>query len=267
MNNSIKPFLLRQSLVFFIIGSLVVLPVAGHNSQDKQAILKKSADAYYSLKRQGITGFECIGTPNWDRYVEENYQQGGPLAQTIIKKMKVAQVKVSMSEAGAPTADVFLTDGSETEDMVSDVLSPAAGAFSGFIQYWWPYAYDTPFEGIDSDADIKEEGSGYRIRQRQGSSDIVFVIDKDFVISEKDIQLQGGGGIQSKPKFTQTPKGLLLTSLESDIKSTQQHISISIEYQDVEGIKLPAKVYYKATAPNQILAVEMTFGKYKLTKG
>jgi hypothetical protein len=260
-----KSNLLRRCLLLFVIGSMAVPAIAGRNSQDKQIILRKAADAYYSLKRQGITGFECIGTPNWNKYLEENFQQGEPLAQTFTRRMKIAQAKVSMSEAGAPTADMVLTDGSEIDDSLSDMLGPPGAGFTGFIQAWWPYVYDTPFEGIDTDAEIKQEGTGYIIRQKQGSSETLLILDKDFVISEMNILLQSGG-IQTRPKFTQTPKGLLLTGLESDIKANQQHISISIEYQEIEGLKLPAKVYYKMTAPNQILAVEMAFDKYKLIK-
>ncbi len=69
------------------------------------------------------------------------------------------------------------------------------------------------------------------------------------------------------PKYVKTDKGLLLSSVNSDINNGTQKVNFDVQYQTVEGFQLPEKVGYQVALPSsQTVSVEMLFSKYQITK-
>lgn len=262
MNKSLSRRLLLAILTF----SLTVPVIAGQGSgPDRLTIIKKGTAAYYSLKGQGLTGFECVATPDWDKFLAENLKNDPP-AETVVRKFKLIRARVSISETGAPATSIFLTDGSQVDDSMTQMTDGLEQMLNGYLQSWWPFVFENPLSELDASTDIKEEGSGYRIHQKQGASEVSILITKDSVMTVLEVALPGGS-VVIYPKFISTGRGLLLSNLESEIKSQQQHVSITIDYQDVEGFKLPARAAYKVTSPSMNVSLDVTFSKYKITKG
>jgi hypothetical protein len=262
MNISL-PFRLVMSLLIFSLAMPSL--VTAQTGPDNRAIVAKATAKYYSLRVQGLSGFECKMTPDWDKFAAENIKPADPMMDVLAKKIKPVAMKVSMSMAGAPAASAFMTDGTEIDEGLTEFTTGLEHVTTDFIEQWWTMVSDTPFSAYDSDSVVKQEGAGYRFSQKQGASDSSILMDKDLVILEMDTLLQANQIIM-RPKFIADPKGLLLTNLDSDIKSTDQHVSIAIEYQDVQGFKLPSKMHYKLTGPNIDVSMYATFSNYKLTK-
>jgi len=258
---------LRRLLLAILVFSLTVPVIAGQqgSSPDRQAIIKKGAAAYYSLKNLGLTGFECVATPDWDKFLAENLKNDPP-AETLVRKFKLVRGRVSISETGAPATTIFLTDGSQVDESMTQMTDGLEQMLNGYLQSWWPFVFENPLAELDATTEIKEEGSGYRIHQKQGASEVSILITKDSVMTVLEVVLPGGS-VVIYPKFVSTGKGLLLSNLESDIKSQQQHVSITIDYQDVDGFKLPARAAYKVTSPTVNVSLDVTFSKYKISKG
>ncbi|HZS49043.1 MAG TPA: hypothetical protein VFC63_28490 [Blastocatellia bacterium] len=234
------------------------------NQQDKSALLKKASAAYYTLKSQGVSGFKCVASSDWNKYIEDNLKQN-PLPDAAVAKLKTVRMEVSVSDTGAPTVTAVTPDGSEIDDSISQVTDAASQFINSFYQAWWPFVFNNPFTDFDPNYDLQNNGSGYQIHQKQGASDVTIVMGKDYALSEMDVVLPNNSTI-FRPKYTSTNKGLLLSELETDTKASQQQVNITVSYQDVEGLKLPSKMSYKMNVPNGSAAIEVTFTKYQLIK-
>jgi hypothetical protein len=254
----------RLLLAFVAFALTVPVSARQDRAPDKEPIIKKSTVAYYRLKSEGLTGFQCVATPDWEKFISENFKMAEALPQSLVNKLKLVQANLSISDTGVLSTTFFLADGSQLEDSISEATGGLAEMLNSFLQAWWPYVFDNSLGDFDT-VGLKKEGSGHRIRQKEGDTELSLLFDKDSVISEVNTT-SPGGSVFTKPKFTSTAKGLLLTNLESDITSTQQHVSITVEYQDIDGFKLPAKLADRMTSPTMNVSLDVTFSKYKVSK-
>jgi len=257
--------IIRSVIVVTFICSLVYTPVVGVTRQDKRAIVKKAGATYYNLKALGVNGFKCEATPNWDKFLADNTGIG-PLPDEMTKKLKMVLANVSVSDTGSPTVTPVSSDGADIDESLAQPVDGLSQMISGFYQAWWPFVFDNPFSDFDSDFDLKDSGSNYELHQKQGGSEVTLVMGKDYLISEMDVVLQANSVI-FRPKYIATNRGFLLSNIESDIQASHQHVTINIDYTDVEGLKVPSKVSYKVTVQGGVLAVDVGFGKYQLIKG
>src|SRR5215471_19042407 len=106
---------MRRLVAVVFILSLVYVPSRDAITQDKHAIVKKAGAAYYSLKAQGISGFKCQATPNWDKFLADN-SGVGPLPDEVLKKLKMVNANVTVSDTGSPTVTPFSTDGGDIDE-------------------------------------------------------------------------------------------------------------------------------------------------------
>ena len=256
----------RLLLAFVALALTVSVSARQGRASDKPTIIKKGPVAYYRLKSEGLIGFQCVATPDWEKFISENFKTAEveALPQSLVNKLKLLQANLSMSDTGAASTTFFLTDGSQFEDRISAVTSSLEETLNTFLEAWWPYVFDSSLGDIDTRG-LKKEGPGYRSRQKEGDTELSLLFDKDSVISEVNTT-SPGGNVFTKPKFISTAKGLLLTNLESDITSTREHVSITVEYQDIEGFKLPAKLADRITSPRMNVSLDVAFSKYKVSK-
>ncbi len=199
---------------------------------DIKEVLKNAKASYYTLQAQGFKGFKCTVAPNWEKFMKDiNAPNDGKLAL-----LQPVRFSVSIDEQGQSTITPFTTTGAKVDPSIDQMIN-------GF----------------------KDMLANYRIVGKDGASDVVINLTKDYVITEMNVTAEGTD-IKMFPKFAKTDKGLLMTDIDSDINHGQQRVAFGIKYQEVQGISLPGQTWIKVTLPAQVVAVEMTFSNYEVTK-
>ena len=224
---------------------------------DKKEILATANKAYYSLKDHGFKGFQCSVNPNWKKLVEDNYNREFP----PLNLLSQIEFSASVDKDGTAKVDPFNRDGSEIDRRLNNTVGGIQQMISGFYQTWTSLVIQPPFFGPDEDFKIKDEGNNYLIT----SGGVQVLMSKNFLISEMSIPTPTAK-VVIWPKYTKTDKGLLLTSIISDINEGQMKVSFQIHYQEIEGFELPANVLYNVITPNRTISADVSFVNYHLTK-
>ncbi len=228
---------------------------------DIKEVLKNAKASYYTLQAQGFKGFKCTVAPNWEKIMKDiNAPNDGKLAL-----LQPVRFSVSIDEQGQSTITPFTTTGAKVDPSIDQMINGFKDMLAGFYQTWTSIVLSGPFSEDATGLTLQQDGDNYRIVGKDGASDVVINLTKDYVITEMNVTAEGTD-IKMFPKFAKTDKGLLMTDIDSDINHGQQRVAFGIKYQEVQGISLPGQTWIKVTLPAQVVAVEMTFSNYEVTK-
>jgi hypothetical protein len=232
---------------------------------DIKEVVKNAKASYYTLQGQGLRTFKCTVTPNWQKFLEDVEHK--PLApdNPKLKLLKPVRFSVSIDEQGQSKITPFTTTGEKIDPSLDQMISGFQDMLSGFYQTWTSMVLSGPFSESESGLTLQQEGDNYRILGKDGGSDVEIKLTRDYLITEMKATIEGSI-IDMFPKFAKTDKGLLMTSIDSDINHGQQRVAFEIKYQEIQGISLPGQVSIRVTLPTQVIAVEITFGNYEVSK-
>jgi hypothetical protein len=214
---------------------------------DKRDILKRAADSYYNLPKEGLANFHCAVAPNF-KDVEDELRESNPEAADAWSK-ELAQIHIVVTVAADGKATLSRNDisdanlkviGDDTDQMITE-----------FFQRWSPFVMGSAFPPPDSEYEIEELGSEYRLSFKNGSAISVIMLDKDLSVGVRMItgpELN----IATWPQFTKTAKGFLPASIDTDLRVPGQgaatHVATSITYQEVSGFQLPKTIRNEITS-------------------
>jgi hypothetical protein len=249
--------------IFVAICALINIPISGQGKQDQKDILGRANRTYYALKENGFNGFRCSADPNWKKYIEENFngynRDFPPL--NLLSQLSFA---VSVEKDGAVKVEPLTLDKGEIDIRIRQDAGGLLQVITGFYQTWAAFAISTPFPDANENVILKAEGNGYRILSNDGSESEIDM-SKDFLISQMSV-LASGSKVIMWPKYVKTDKGLLMTSIDSDIGNGQMKVSFDIRYQEIDGLKLPSSIVYRLVAPGHRVNVDIALTKCQLTK-
>lgn len=255
---------MRHSLVRKTVSAVLLCAFlsASTFAADIKEVVKNAKAAYYSLQAQGFKGFQCTVTPNWEKFMKDiNAPNDDRLAL-----LQPVRFSVSIDEQGQSTITPFTTTGAPVDPSLKQMVGGFKDMLAGFYQTWTSIVLTGPFSDDASGLTLQQDGDNYRIEGKEaGGSDVEIKLTKDYVITEMTATVEGST-IVMFPKFVRTAKGLLMTDIDSDINHGQQRVAFGIQYQEIQGISLPGQAWIKVTLPGQIVAVEMTFSNYEVTK-
>jgi hypothetical protein len=228
---------------------------------DVKEVVKNAKASYYTLQGQGLKTFHCTVTPNWIKFMKDiDAPNDGKLALLL-----PVHFSVSIDEQGQSKIKPFTTTGGKIDPSIDQMISGFQDMLAGFYQTWTSLVLSGPFSEGDNGLTLQQDGDNYRLLGKDNGSDVVIVLTKDYVITEMNVTAEGSV-ISMFPKFAKTSKGLLMTEIDSDINHGQQRVAFAIQYQEIQGISLPAQTSIRVTLPAQVVAVEMAFTNYEVTK-
>ena len=253
MSNNVVYRSLTVLMIFTIFGIQI-------QAQDKKVILKQANGLYYSFKDHGFSGLRCIVEPNWKKLLEDNSSADyGPL-----NLLELVSFSVSVDKNGISKVEPLLRGGGELDKRIVPTIGGLQQIISGFYQTWTNLIVTTPFPEGDDAITLKEEGGNYRVIAND-NSDSQYVMSKDLIISEMSVSIPNPK-VTMRPKYSKTDRGLLLTGLDFDINNNQTKVHFDLQYQEVDGYKLPTRVAYQMAFPNGQILLEMSFSKYQVSK-
>jgi hypothetical protein len=237
---------------------------------DRQEIIRKARQSYYSLKAEGLIEFQCHVLPDWDSiYKEQPLDALG--RDQLLPVLKKTYFQVAFTPGAAPAISPHsevTPQNVEVASRLQKTTNDLQQVIIGFLNEWSLFAITPPLPEIDGDYQLQDSGGRYHLAFKHGSGDVATTMSHDFAIEELNFNSAKVNGsilpILAREKSGFVFVGYNATYLGADNDSLQSFVTI--ENQAVDGLELPAKV--KATFPSATgkLTVPLTFTDYQVKK-
>ena len=273
MNYSKKTSFTFSSLALFLALALLVIPAAYKTSAqsessppDKAQLLLKARQIYYVLQNQGMKSFQCTVQPDWAKFAKFMTQNGSSVDQAKIALITPVAFTAVVDEQGNATATPFLAGGGKIDPAVNQMVGGAKQVIEGYFKSWGSVVFTGIFTPSDDESlTMVAQADGIHFSQKTGEANVDLVLNRDSLLTSMKVST-ASAIIVMNPKYSKTDKGLLMTSLNSDINNGTQKVNFDVQYQTVEGFQLPGKVSYQVTFPTQAVSIEMSFSNYQIVK-
>jgi len=239
-------------------------------SADKKAVLLQTNQAYYNLKSNGMAEFSCQVSPDWDAGYKEIKMDsvGRDQILPIAKQMKFL---VAVGPSGAATVSHEIGQASPSDD-VADRLQKMAGGIEqmirGFFQTWSQMMVNPPLPGTAEEYQMEEKLDGYRFTAEATKIQVAVSVSRDLIVDSiyaKTPEFEG----TVHPQFERTKGGLVLRSYDATYKTQSgnaQQLSVNVQYQEIEGLKLPRTITLTMSLPQGHLEMPITLSECKVKK-
>jgi len=252
------------STTFFALAALLGM-AAGQGRASAQAAnssadnewLKTTRDLYYSSEKAGLKGFDCDVHPDWKTLLV-SAGKGAAVADddpriVLLKPVKVT-LHVQMSQGPSSQGSTVdwnanaapgTTPDQQSAAMLEGMHRSVEQTLDGFLQFWTPFIENKEVPEAPNGLEITHTATTHTIHAKQGSTEMTEVFDKDRVLEEFDVNLNGIS-VKFAPSFEPTPKGLRVYKFDAHLTreggeaGQRQDMHVSIQYQTVNNVYLPS---------------------------
>jgi hypothetical protein len=261
----------RTCIALLLIFFALACESAAQAVANKQAILSQARGAYYNLRNEGLSTFECNLTPNWDLLLQDLRKQDAESAESAVKTLN--QLHFSAVFGADDSVKLKHNELAGQNERMTNALQQIYQGMeqmaSGFFDTWKLFMVNHPFPEVGDEYQLDLVGPDYRLAYRQGSADVVTTMGRDFTIGNVKISTpEFDSSLQ--PRFTKTPKGFVLNSYNASYQSQKPEettkLSVAMEYQQVEGMQMPQKLSLTGTYGGAAFAVDLGFSDCRVTK-
>jgi hypothetical protein len=261
----------KFSALLLLCCSLLPYIALGQAVANKQALLSQARNAYYNLRTEGLSSFECSVTPNWELLLKKEVEQNPEGAAAAIKTLNQLQFTLTMSPDGTVklTHNELEGQNKQMADALQQIYGGMEQMASGFFDTWKLFMLSPPFPEVSSDYQLVAAGPQYQLMYRDGIADVVTTMARDLSIKDMKITTpQFDSTIQ--PSFNKTRKGYVLSAYQASYQSQKPEettkLDIKISYSEVEGLQMLQKLNLSGSYGGSPFAVELGFSDCKVTK-
>lgn len=251
-----------------VLGLIIALScsIAYSSTQqfDKKQLLRDARQRYYNLKRAGLVELESSIQPNWDVVL-------GPQTNAATLKLLNA-IHFSMAIDSQSAFNLFhRTDDYAAKQKAAGALDPIYqgmhDAVSRFISTWSIFTLTSPFPDPDSECEIEQTTDQIRFSRKEQNNRVTTVTNRDFSVSE--ITVAGEGFTASlEPVLESTATGYLLKGYSGNFRTSsgarETLLKVSVDYQEINGLQLPRKVYVETVYEKTPAQIEWLFTDYRV---
>ncbi len=252
-------------LACFCLGLFIALSagVVAAQPVDKKEILKQARQSYYSLKDQGLVEFQCAIVPNWRRLLTEQKLAAADVDRGAVLLDKIHfSVSVSASGEAKVTHNDVAVENKQVAEGLSQVYTGMEQMTTGFFQTWSVFTISPALPEVGGDYQLEKTGTDYRLSYKDGTADIVTLLDRDFVMSALKTKAPEFDST-IKPQFKKLAQGLLMTGYQATYAGKSPadttELQVAIDYQAVDNLQLPQKLALQGTYGGSPFHVEVTF--------
>src|SRR5215471_12820680 len=182
------------------------------------------------------------------------------------KNDKLSQIHFNVTLASDNSVKLTHNELSGQSDEMMAALKRIYGGMeemtSGFFDTWNRFLLGSPFPEVTSEYQLQVKGPQYLLTYRDGTSDIVNTMGRDFAIN--DLKVTTAESDRSfQPKLTKTPKGYLLAGWEASYTTQNPgeatQLKVLIDYQTVDGFQMLNTLNLSGTSGGTPFAVELKF--------
>jgi hypothetical protein len=237
------------------------------NQIDKAAIIRQASRSYYGVRASGLVEFQARVTPTWEVAIKDI--GSNPEGLKLLNSLKFS---LSFVVDKAVEVNQEMSVPAPNEQVAAGFKQIRAGMqqlLSGFFDTWDLFMLNSPFPQADGSYELTDSISGYLVNYKDGKADISVEMNKDLTVTlVKVISPEFEGSIW--PKFTRTDKGLVLTGYSANYLPAKGpgkvDLDIQIEYQDVQGLRLPQRLRMHSVLDGVTTETELVFSDYQVRK-
>jgi hypothetical protein len=231
-------------------------PAAQANPATREtAWLAQARQLYYSMAKNGVTGFDCAIHPDW-RTLLASTQPETALAETkpadvepLLATAKItlyARLKGSSTVEWEPGDAPAGAGNQKTADAVEELHQLVESGLQGFLQFWTPLiSGEAVPEGNEPGLKLASTESGHTARIADGDTDVMEQYSRGLVLERYEARVEGTP-VTVVPQFAKTKYGLVLSELSVRIqqggKNRDSTFQAKIEYREQAGAMLPSQV-------------------------
>jgi hypothetical protein len=247
-------------LVVFLAVAGVCTPVACR--AEKNEVIKKANGTYYSLSSSGFMEFRCQVLPDWDAAYKD-LKTDAMARDQVIPAAKQTHFRVAVGPTGAVSVSYQSDVAPPSEELAKRLRSATDGIgqmLVGFFKTWSLFMVNSPLSGSASEYQMEEGSSGYRFTTDEKGAHASISMGRDFVIDSVEAKTPEFEGTVH-PHFTPHAGGLVLTKYEATYGSgsNPQALSVTVDYQDIEGLPVPRTVIMTMTLPQGKFSEPISF--------
>jgi hypothetical protein len=234
-------------------------------------ILKKARQSYYSLKSEGMAQFQCNISPNWAALLAETRKTNPAAFDKTMGMLKQLSFSVTVAANGSIKVlhSEIPADNEQTAKGLSQIYSGMEQMISGFFQTWSIFVLTPALPEPDSDFKLEDGGREYRLSYKDGPTEVLTTMGKDFAISMVKVTAKDFDSTLW-PRFTKTANGFLLTGYQAEYKgkggADKTELQVIFDYQVADGLQVPHKLNLKGVYNQSPFQVEVTFVGCHATK-
>jgi TonB family protein len=234
-------------MVLTLVCGLSTLPSSAQ-APDRNEIIRQARQHYYSLRGEGLMEFSCKVQVDSDAFYKSSGIKLDALATNqLLPMLEKTYFEVLVGPSGAPIVrhqSPVPPPNEEVAKRYSQTTSGLEAVLTGAIGIWSMFMMRPPLPDAISDYQLENKGDKYRLTYNVGSSYFVTALTNDYVVDEVRVtehELEA----TVRPTFAGPKDGLVLAGYEYMQNSTvqpdkSQQFSVKIEYQEVQGLKLPS---------------------------
>src|SRR5262249_35159063 len=151
----------------------------------------------------------------------------------------------------------------------ADIYKGMEQMMSGFFDTWSPFAFNSIFPDPGSAYELSDAGPQYRLMYKDGGADVETTMGRDFAISEVKVT-SATFRSSLRPQLSKGAEGFVLTGYTADYegqtKDEGTHLEVSINYQQVSGVKLPQTLNLKGSYGSNPFQMELGFSGCQANK-
>ncbi|MGA2567559.1 MAG: hypothetical protein ABSF41_12110 [Pseudolabrys sp.] len=255
-------FVAVTALCFF------ALPAAKASAADRD-IIRQARNAYYSLQARGFVDLRCDVTPNW-RAILQVQLKTNPAAVDLLKQ-PVFVVRLASGMQAKIAHNTIAAANDKMVQGLQQIYSGMEQMVVGFFATWTGYVVTPLLPAAGDDYHLQEQGGRSRLSYKEGPTDVVIIMEKDFSNDETTVDAPRFVSVL-RPTFTRTSEGLLLTEYSGDYRGKSPNapdavlLHVLIAYQQVNGLQLPSKLNISGSQNGQPVQVEVAFSGCTATK-
>lgn len=248
-----------------ILAVLSCSPAQGIQKNDnRNEILGKARDRYYNLRQAGLIEFRSTIRPNW-KVVLGDFQ-----TDSAIKLLNAIHFSMSVDAESKfrleHHTDLVPKDRKSAEAL-DQIFRNMDEAVSRFFVTWSLFMITSPFPDIDRDYQVEQKANQFSFSHKEPIGRVVTTTDRDFLIIETTVFGENFTA-SLKPVLENSAKGYILKGYTGDYQSVSDArttlVKVSLEYQDVKGLRFPRKVNVDTVYEGKPAQLEWLFTNYQV---
>ena len=262
----------RKRGAISVVISLILagaIPPLSHAADDQDKI-NQARKSYYSLKTAGFAEFRAKVQPDWESMLI-SLKADDATKDKILPILKKTQFEVVVGPDGASTVSHQIDAAPPDEDIANrtrGITQAIEQILTGFFQTWSGFTITSLFPDPGEKFQLEGQAEKYHLTYGDGTSDVSIVMAHDFAMEEMKVTTaQFEATIQ--PQWARNDSGFLLSGYIASYKMASgdvQQASVSIDYSDVEQLKLPRTVKANLPTPAGQMEVILAFSDYLVKK-
>lgn len=237
---------------------------------NRKKVIEDARHAYYSLRTAGLDEFRATVRPNWELVLQDQLKSDPEGAQAGLKLLNGIHFSMLLDQADKVTvthhADIEPSSEQQRQGF-DQIYSGMDQAINGFFATWELFMLNSPFPTPDSDYQLEDLGTQYRLSYKDGQSDVVTMMGKNLIIT--DIKVNSAEFASSvRPQFVHTAKGFVLAGYDADYKPTSGSgvvkLNLKIDHQPVSGLQLPVSIVLDSVMDGAPTHMELAFSGHEV---